>query len=97
RIFLRRLQRQRHSLPLEVDIEDLDLDLLPDRNDLLGMIYVFPRQLGDVHEPVDTAQIHESTEVDDRAHGPLAALTFLERLQEGLSTLRLRLFQEGAT
>src|SRR5207245_2587139 len=42
RIFLRLLERQRDALALEVDVEDLDLDLLPDLNDLARMLDVPP-------------------------------------------------------
>src|SRR5207247_2673088 len=38
----------------------------------------------------------ERPEVDDRADRPLAALTLLERLEEGLASLGLRLLQERA-
>src|SRR5262249_6980113 len=89
RVLLRGLERQRDALPVEVDVEDLDLDLLPDRDDLLRMIDVLPRQLRDVHEPVHAAEIDERSEVDDRADRPLASLALLQRLQERLATLGL--------
>ena len=95
-VLLRRLERQRHALALEVDIEDLDLDLLADGDDLAGMIHVLPRQLGDVHEPVHAAQVDERAEVDDGADGPLAALALRESLEELLASLGLRLLQERA-
>ena len=64
-VLLRGLQRERHSLPLQVDVEHLDLDLLANGDDLARMIDVLPRELGDVHEAVHTAEIDERAEVDD--------------------------------
>src|SRR5206468_2705272 len=95
-ILLRGLQRERHALPIEIDVEDLDLDLLTDRDDLLRVVDVFPRELGDVHEPVDTAQVDEGAEVHDRADRALATLALLEGLEERLAALRLRLLKERA-
>src|SRR5690606_37418576 len=66
RVLLGRLEGERHALALEVDIEDLDGDLLADLDDLARVLDVLPRELGDVHETVDTAEVDERAEVDDR-------------------------------
>ena len=95
-ILLGRLERERHALALEVDVEHLDLDLLADLDDLARMVDVLPAELGDVHEPVDPAEIDERAEVHDRGDGPLAPLALRERLEELLAPLALGLLEEGA-
>src|SRR5215216_3433223 len=97
RVLLRRLERERHALALEIDVEHFDLDLLTDLDDLARVVDVLPGQLGHVDQPVDAAEIHERPEVHDRGDRALAALALLERLEELLAALALRLFQEGAT
>src|ERR671920_2066509 len=66
RVLLRRLQRQRDPLTVQVDVEDLDGDLLADLDDLGRVVDVLPGQRGDVHQAVDPTQVHERAEVDDR-------------------------------
>src|SRR5690606_14224645 len=47
------LQRQRDPATLEVDVDDLDHDVLADRDDLLGNLDVALGQLRDVHQALD--------------------------------------------
>ena len=94
RVFLGRLERQRHALALHVDLEDLDGDLLAHLDDLAGVLDVLPRQLRDVHEAVDAAEVDERAEVDDRGHDALADLALLEVVEEGRTRLRLRLLEQ---
>src|SRR5690606_23884750 len=96
RVLLRRLERQRDPLALHVDVQDLDGDLLADLDDLGGVVDVLPGQLGDVHQAVDPAEVDERAEVDDRGHDALADLALLQRVEEGLADLALRLLQPGA-
>src|SRR5690349_13937753 len=96
RVLLRRLERQRHALALQVDLEDLDGDLLADLDDLAGVLDVLPRELGDVHEAVHAAQVDERAEVDDRGHDALADLALLEVVEERRARLRLRLLEQRA-
>src|SRR6478736_700747 len=95
RVFLRGLERQRDPLAVEVDVEDLDRDLLADLDDLGRVVDVLPGQLGDVHEAVDAAEVHERTEVDDRGDDTGAHLALLQGLQEGGADLGLRLLEPG--
>ena len=60
------------------------------------MVDVLPRQLGHVHEPVDAAEVHERTEVDDRGDDARADLALAERSEEVLALLGLRLLEELA-
>ena len=45
RIFLRRLERQRNTLAVHVDVEHLDGDLLANLDHLGGVVDVLPGQL----------------------------------------------------
>ncbi len=60
------------------------------------MVDVLPRQLGDVHQPVDpSADLDEGAEVDDGRDGAAAALALVQALQELLAALALGLLEEG--
>src|SRR5699024_10780347 len=95
RVFLRRLERQRHPLAIEVDIEHLDGDLVAHLHDLARMVDVLPRQLGDVHQAINAAEIDERSEVDDRGDNALADLPLLQLGEEVLPDLGLRLLEPG--
>jgi hypothetical protein len=60
------------------------------------VVDVLPGQLGDVHQAVHAAQVHEGTEVDDGGDDAGAHLTLLEGGEEGLADLALGLLQPGA-
>ncbi len=96
RVFLRRLQRQRDPLAVEVDVEHLDGDLLADLDDLGRVVDVLPGQLGDVHQTVDAAEVDERAEVDDRGHDTGAHLALGQLVQELAAHLGLGLLQPGA-
>ncbi len=95
-VFLGRLQRQRHALALHVDVEHLDGDLVTDGDDLARVVDVLPGQLRDVHQAVDTAEVHERTEVDDRGDDTLADLALLQLGQEAVTDLGLGLLEPRA-
>lgn len=59
------------------------------------MVDVLPGQLGDVHETVDAAEVHERTEVDDRGDDAGADLALLQGREERLANLGLGLLQPG--
>ncbi len=96
RIFLRRLERERDALTVHVDVEDLDGDLVTDGDDLTRVIDVLPGQLRDVHESVDTTEVDEGTEVDDRGHDAGTDLALLQGLEEVVADLGLGLLEPGA-
>ena len=54
------LETQGDALAVEIDVENLDLDLLADLDNLGRMVDVVPRELGDVDEAVDTAEVDEA-------------------------------------
>src|SRR5260221_11685943 len=95
-VLLRGLQRQRDPLAVHVHVEDLDGDLLADLDHLSWVVDVLPGQLGHVHQAVDPAQVDERAEVHDGRDHALADLALLQRVQEVLPDLRLRLLEPGA-
>jgi hypothetical protein len=97
RVFLGRLERQGHPLAVQVDVEHLDLDLLAHLDHLGGMVDVLPGQLRDVHQTVDTAEVHERAEVHDRGDHALADLSLGQLVEELAAHLGLGLLEEGPT
>ena len=97
RVLLRRLQRQGDALAVQVDVEHLDGDLLADLDDLGRVVDVLPGQLGDVHQTVDAAEVHERTEVDDRGDDARADLALGELVEELAAHLGLGLLQPLTT
>ncbi len=96
RVFLRGLERQRHPLALQVDVEHLDRDLLADLHDLRGVVDVLPGELGHVHQTVDTTKVDERPEVDDGADDALADLALGQLREELRPDLALGLLQPRA-
>src|SRR5439155_3783861 len=95
-ILLRRLEGERHALPSQVDVQDLNVDLLSHRHDLAGVINVLPGELRDVDESVHApADVHEGSEVHDGGDHASAALPLLQALQERLPPLALGFLEEG--
>jgi polyribonucleotide nucleotidyltransferase len=77
RIFLGCLERQGYPLAVQIHIQHLDGHFVTDGNNLGRVIDVLPRQLGNVNQAVDSAQVHEGTKVDDGGHHTLAHLALL--------------------
>jgi hypothetical protein len=96
RVLLGGLQRQRDALALEVHVQHLDVHLVADLDDLGGVVDVLPGQLGDVHEPVDAAEVHEGTEVDDAGDHTAPDLALLQGGEELVAELALGLLEELA-
>ncbi len=69
RVLLGLLETQGDALPVAVDIEHPDLDLLADGEHLGRMVHMAPGQLGDVDEAVDAVQVDEGAEVHDVGDG----------------------------
>ena len=88
RIFRGLLETEGDALTLQIDIEYFNLNLFVDLNDLRRMVDMALRELGDVDKTVDTAEVDECAEVDDRGNGALEAHA-LRELLEDLCTLVL--------
>src|SRR5580704_14193972 len=95
-IVLQLLHAERDAVRLVIDLDDLDLHLLPDGQHLGRMIDPPPGDVGDVQETVDAAQIHEGAVIGDVLDHAVDDLTFLEILHQLLALLGAGLFQHGA-
>jgi len=87
------LETERDALAGQVDVEHLHVDRVAHLDDLGGVVDVAPRELGDVNQAVDAAQVHEGTEVDDRGDGTRQDHALLQ-LAEDLGALVLAAFLE---
>ena len=87
------LETQRDALARQIDVEHLNVDRIADLHDLGGVVDVTPRQLGDVHQTVDTAKVDERAEVDDGGNGTRQDHALLQ-LAENLGALVLAAFLE---
>jgi hypothetical protein len=81
---------------LQVDVEDLDLDLLANLDDLGRMVDMAPRQLGDVHQAVDAAEVDESAEVDDGGNVPLRRMPLVSLERTSARSCLAALFEDDA-
>jgi len=62
RVTLQRADGQADAFLLAVDADDLDLDFLPNFQDLVGVLDAFPGKLGKVHQAVGAVDVDESAE-----------------------------------
>src|SRR5690554_1060703 len=83
RILLRLLEPKRNALGFGVVLEDLDRDLVADREELGRMVDAAPAHVGDVKETIDPAEIDKGAVLGDVLDGSGHDLTLLEVL-EGL-------------
>src|ERR1700730_1457276 len=95
RIGLQLLHAERDAVGLMVDLDDLDLHLLADVEHLGGVIDAPPRNIGDVQQAVDAAEIHKRTVIGDVLDHAVDDLTLFEVLDQLLALLGAGLFQHG--
>src|SRR5262249_19923961 len=95
-VILQLLHAEGNTVGLVIDLDDLDLHLLPDVEHLGRMIDTAPGDVGDVEEPVDAAEVHEGAVVGDVLDHAVDDLTFFEVLHQLLTLLGTGLFQHGA-
>ncbi|MHC2612736.1 hypothetical protein ACVMGF_003809 [Bradyrhizobium diazoefficiens] len=81
---------------LVVDLDDLDLHGLADREHLGRVVDAAPRDVGDVQQAVDAAEINERTVVGDVLDHAVDDLTLFEVLHQLLALLGAGLFQHRA-
>jgi hypothetical protein len=96
RILAELLQAQRDAVLLGVELEDLRGHLVAHRQDFRRVLDAAPREIGDVQQAVDAAQVHERAVVGDVLHHALHDRAFLERLEELLALDAGRLLHHGA-
>src|SRR5438132_1688169 len=96
RVVQQLLHAERDAVGLVVDLDDLDLHLLADIEHLGGMIDAPPRDIGDVQETVDAAEIDECAVVGDVLDHAVDDLAFFEILHQLLALFGARLFEHRA-
>jgi hypothetical protein len=79
------LHAEGDALLLRIEVEHHHVDRLIELDDFGGMVDTAPRQVGDVHQTVDTTEIDEHTEIGDRLDDTFENLPLLERVENGLA------------
>src|SRR6185295_4745968 len=97
RIWLQLFQAERNALALPVDVEDFDLELLPDLHHLGRMGHAAVAHVGDVQQAVHAAEVDEGAEVGDVLDHALPDLVDRQLLHQDVALrLALRLEQHAA-
>ena len=96
RIGLELLHAERDALGLRIEADDLHLDVLADLQRLGRMVDAAPRDVGDVQQAVDAAEIDERAVVGDVLDDALEHLAFLERGDQLGARFGAGLFEHGA-
>src|SRR3989440_225237 len=94
---LQLLQAEADTLALPVDVEDLDLDLLPDVHHLGRVRHAAIAHVRDVEQSVHAAQIDEGAEVGDVLDDALPHLTDLQLFHEDVALGLTLGFEQHAT
>src|SRR6266700_7729951 len=87
---------ERDTVGLVVDLDDLDLHLLADVEHFGRVIDTTPRDIGDMQQAVDAAEVHERAVVGDVLDHAVDDLALFEVLHQFLALLGAGLFQHGA-
>src|ERR1700761_1103304 len=96
RIVEQLLHAERDTVGLVVDLDDLDLHRLTDGQHLGRMVDTTPRNIGDVQQTVDAAEVNERTVIGDVLDDAVDHLTLFEVLHQLLALLGAGLFQDRA-
>src|SRR4029079_14311372 len=96
RIVQQLLHAQRDAVRLVVDLDDLDLHGLAEREHLGRMVDAAPRDIRDVQQTVDAAEINERTVIRDVLDHAVDDLTLFEVLHQFLALLGAGLFENRA-
>ena len=88
------LEREREAPAIAVDLEDAHVHRVTLRDDLARILDVMRRELGDVHESLDTRKdLDEGAERDDLRHASLDDVLLAIALDDLLPRIRLGLLQ----
>ena len=94
RIGLKLLETQRDPFAITVELEHLDLEFLPDGDQVGRVRDPPPGHIGDMQETVDSAQIDERPKVGDVLDHAFASLTLLQFGQHLVAEILATLFEE---
>jgi hypothetical protein len=95
RIALELLHAEADALGLGVDLDDLDLDRLADGQDVGGMVDALPRDVGDMQQAVDAAEIDEGAVIGDVLDHAVDDLALGQVLHQFRALLGAGLFHDG--
>ena len=96
RIVLQLLHAEGDTVGFLVDLDDLDLDGLADRQDLGRVVHTAPGHVGDVQQAVDAAEVNECTVFGDVLDDTVHRIAF-GQLADNLGALfGTAFFQDGA-
>src|SRR6202046_3908668 len=93
RIVQQLLHAERDTVGLVVDLDDLDLHRLTDGQHLGRMVDTTPRNIGDMQQTVDAAEVDERTVIGDVLDDAIDHLTLFEVLHQLLALFGAGLFQ----
>ena len=96
RIGLELLHAQADTLRVGVEADDLHAHRHADLQRLGGVVDAAPRDIGDMQQPIDAAEIHERTVVGDVLDHAVQDHAFLEALDQLAALFGARLFKHGA-
>ena len=97
RIGLQLLHAQADAVGFLVDLDDLHLDGLTDRQDFRRVVDAAPRHVGDVQQAVHTAQINERTVFGDVLDHAVDGLTFGQVADDFSALFGTQFFQDRTT
>ena len=96
RILEQLLHAERNAVRFVIDLDDLDLDRLADRQDFGRMVDPAPRDVGDMQQAVDAAEVDERAVVGDVLDGAVDHLALGEVGDDLVALLGAALFENGA-
>ncbi len=96
RIGFELLHAEADALGLRIEADDLDLHGLADRQGFARMVDAAPRDIGDVQQAIDAAEIDERTVIGDVLHHAGQDLAFLEVGDQLVAGFGAALLEHGA-
>src|SRR5262249_17393561 len=90
------LHAERDAVLLLIELEDLRRDFVTHRQNLGRVLDAAPREIGDVQQPVDAAQVHERAVVGDVLDDALDGRAFLQRREALLALFAETRLEHGA-
>ena len=85
RVLAQLLEAQRYAVALAIELEDFDIHFLSDFHDLARVLDALPGHIGDVQQPVDTAEVYKRAVIGKVLDHALHGLSLLQVLQQFLA------------
>jgi hypothetical protein len=94
-IFAQLLETERNAVLFLVELEDLGLDFVANRQHLGGVTNAAPCQIGDVQQAIDATEVDEGTVIGDVLDHALDDAAFLEGRQQRIALFANAGFENG--